>query len=116
LPSNPRKSKPPRKITKVLSLNGKGFSVLAPYHKAKSGFLWKMPLPINVDEPGRHAVSAKAGVAFTAKDRVKLSYHADGFAQFSSETVGRIISGIDPETGEPKGFLADRVLALRYGD
>ena len=94
----------PRKITKILSLNGKGFSVLTPYHKAKSGFLWKVPVPANIDDPGRHAISPKAGLAFTAEDRVKLSYHTDGFAQFSSEATGRITSGIDRDTGEPKGL------------
>ena len=104
---------PVRKITKILSLNGKGFSVLAPYHKAKSGFLWKMPLPANVDEPGKHGVSPKGGLAFTAEDRVKLSYHTDGFAQFSGERAGRITSGIDAETGEPKGLgLFARPLAF----
>ena len=41
---------------------------------------------------------------FTAENRTKLSYHVDGFAQFSSENQGRIISGRDPNTGEPKGL------------
>ena len=92
------------KITKIVGLNGGGFSVLAPYHKAKSGFLWKMPIPPDVRKPGTHHVASKMGTAFTASDRVKLSYHTDGFAQFSSETSARIISGIDPATGEPKGL------------
>lgn len=35
---------------------------------------------------------------------MKLSYHTDGFAQFSGESAGRITSGIDPTTGEPKGL------------
>ena len=100
----PGKNKKLRKITKVIGLNGGGFSVLTPYHKAKSGFLWKMPVPPNLREPGTHGVSHKLGTAFTANDRVKLSYHTDGFAQFSSEKAGRIISGIDPATGEPKGL------------
>lgn len=91
-----------RKITKVISLNGGGFSVLAPYHKAKTGFLWKMP--VDPSKRGTYEVSAKEGVAFTADDRVKLTYRTDGFAQFSSEAAGRIISGIDPITGEPKGL------------
>jgi hypothetical protein len=100
----PTDDKPPRKITKILSLNGKGFSVLAPYHKARSGFIWKMPVPPNIDDPGTHGISAKSGLAFTAEDHVKLSYHTDGFAQFSGVSAGRITSGIDPETGEPKGI------------
>ena len=41
---------------------------------------------------------------FTTENRAKLSYHADGFAQFSSENPGTIISGRDPNTGEPKGL------------
>jgi len=44
------------------------------------------------------------GVGFTAEDRVKLTYHTDGFAQFSGENPGKIISGRDPKTGEPKGL------------
>lgn len=43
-------------------------------------------------------------VGFTADDRVKLSYHVDGFAQFSSENPGKIISGRNPKTGEPRGL------------
>jgi hypothetical protein len=44
----PTDASAPRKITKILSLNGQGFSVLAPYHKAKSGFVWKVPVPANI--------------------------------------------------------------------
>ena len=43
-------------------------------------------------------------VSFSADDRVKLSYHTDGFVQFSGEDPGKIISGRDPETGAPKGL------------
>jgi hypothetical protein len=43
-------------------------------------------------------------VTFTAENRVKLSYHADGFAQFSGEASEKIISGIDQATGKPKGI------------
>lgn len=43
-------------------------------------------------------------MGFTAENRVKLSYHTDGFAQFSSETPGHITSGRDSATGEPKGL------------
>jgi hypothetical protein len=95
----------PRKITKIVSLNGNGFAVLTPYHKARSGFLFKMPVdPKILRTPGKFTVSIDQAVGFTADDRVKLSYHTDGFAQFSSEAPGRIISGRDPVTGEPKGL------------
>src|ERR1700677_305009 len=86
-----------RKITKIIGLNGEGFSVLVPYHRARSGFLFKVPVdPAKVLKPGSSVVPWKACVAFTAEDRVKLSYHSDGFAQFSSEISGRITSGRDP--------------------
>jgi hypothetical protein len=95
----------PRKITKIIGLNGGGFSVLVPYHKAKSGFLYKLPVNPKTDlEPGERGVSYAEVVGFTARDRVKLSYHTDGFAQFSGENPGNIISGRDPVTGEPKGL------------
>jgi len=41
---------------------------------------------------------------FSASDRVKFSYHPDGFVQFSGENRASIISGRDPVTGEPKGM------------
>lgn len=93
----------PRKITKVVSLKDGGFSVLTPYHQAKSGYLAKMPMPRDV-VVGPQFRRWSEGVTFTTENRVKLSYHVDGFAQFSSESSGKIISGIDPTTGEPKGL------------
>jgi hypothetical protein len=91
-----------RKITKIIGLNGDGFSVLAPYHKARSGHLSKMP--VDPSKAGVYAVAESDMVNYTAEDRVKLSYHTDGFAQFSGETSGRITSGRDPITGQPKGL------------
>ena len=91
----------PHKITKVVSLKDGGFSVLTPYHQAKRGFLAKLPVPKGV---GPHFSRWSEGVTFTAESRVKLSYHADGFAQFSIESSGKIISGIDQTTGKPKGL------------
>ena len=38
------------------------------------------------------------------EDRVKLSYHPDGFVQFSGEIGGKVISGKDFTTGLPKGI------------
>jgi hypothetical protein len=101
----PSAGHPPRKITKIIGLNGGGFSVLVPYHKAKSGFLCKLPVDPKTDlGPGERWVPYAECVGFTAGDRVKLSYHTDGFAQFSAEDPGKIISGRDPATGEPKGL------------
>src|ERR1700722_15799339 len=102
----PSVGKPLYKITKIISLNGNGFSVLTPYHKAKSGFLLKNAINPQTffSKPGEHLVKWVDCVAFTAENRTKLSYHVDGFVQFSSENPGTIISGRDPHTGEPKGL------------
>jgi len=96
---------PARKVTKIIGLNGKGFSVLTPYHKEHSGYLFKMlvtPDMVTTKKPLRVPISQTVG--FTAESHVKLTYHTDGFVQFSSEKPGEIISGRDPETGEPKGL------------
>jgi hypothetical protein len=54
--------------------------------------------------PGEHLLKRTECAGFTADNRTKLSYHVDGFVQFSSENQGTIISGRDPNTGEPKGL------------
>jgi hypothetical protein len=91
-----------RKVTKIVSLGGNGFSVLTPYHKAQSGYLFKMPVPAGGQ--GKFSVRLEETTGFTVEGHVKLSYHTDGFAQFSSEKQGEVISGRDPVTGEPKGL------------
>jgi hypothetical protein len=101
----------PYKITKIIGLNGDGFSVLVPYHSAKSGFIFKHPMDLQT--LGSREIPWDQAVGFTAEDRVKLSYHIDGFAQFSSENPGPIISGRDAKTGEPKamGLLTRTLLS-----
>jgi hypothetical protein len=84
----PAPDQPARKITKVTGLGGRGFSVLVPYHKARSGFLLKVPIDSDVHAPGEHDIRLDDAMSFTAEDRVKLSYHVDGFAQFSGERPG----------------------------
>jgi hypothetical protein len=91
----------PRKITKVVSLGDQGFSVIVPYHRVKTGVVGKMP--IDYKRTGLYTIPTADFESFTAEDRVKLSYHSDGFAQFSGENPGKIISGRDPVTGQPKG-------------
>lgn len=98
----PAAGREPRKITKIIGLNGDGFSVVTPYHKARSGFLYKVLM--DLQKLGERWIPFSECVGFTAEDRVKLTYHIDGFAQFSSENPGKIISGRDPNTGEPKGL------------
>lgn len=98
----PQPDTPPRKVTKIIAYGAGGFGLLTPYHSAQSGFLAKVPVDYN--RVGRFAISLNDTIGFTVEDRVKLSYHPDGFAQFSSEAKGRVISGRDPQTGEPKGL------------
>jgi len=94
-----------RKITKIIGLNGDGFSVLTPYHQARSGFLFKPRIDLRkLLASGLQWAPFEESVGFTADSRAKLTYHVDGFAQFSSEDPGKIISGRDPKTGEPKGL------------
>lgn len=94
-------AEPARKITKIVGYGAQGFAVVTPYHAARTGFVGKMP--IDYKKIGRFAVPRADIIGFTADNRVKLSYHPDGFVQFSGEAQGTIISGRDPTTGEPKG-------------
>jgi len=76
--------------------------VVTPYHNARSGYL--MIMPVDYNKGGAFQVGYEEVTAFSANDRVKLSYHPDGFVQFSGEIGGTIISGKDPTTGQPKGI------------
>ena len=90
-----------RKITKIVPYGRGGFAVLVPYHRARRGHLLKYP----VDYSKRDLVLSFAeATEYSAEDRVKLSLHPDGFVQFSGENPGKIVSGRDPETGEPRGL------------
>ena len=89
------------KITKVVAYNTGGFAALTPYHSTCSGFLCKAPVDY---KKSQSTFSLENVIAFSANDRVKLSYHPDGFVQFSGEVQGSVISGRDPATGEPKGL------------
>ena len=91
-----------RKITKIIHHSGGGFAVLAPYHKARSGLLLK--IPVDYEIKGEYWIPFAECVGYSADDRVKLSYHPDGFVQFSGENPGKILSGRDPETRQPKGL------------
>jgi len=91
----------PKKITKIIPYTNGGFAVLAPYHKARIGYVMKFP----VDYSKRlMKVSRAEMVEYSVADRVKLSVHPDGFVQFSGENPGKVLSGRDVETGAPKGM------------
>ncbi len=91
-----------RKITKVIPYGDGGFAVHVPYHKAQIGWLLKIPLDYEV--LGETITPISDCTEYSASDRVKLSYHPSGFVQFSGERPGKITSGLDPGTGEPKGL------------
>jgi hypothetical protein len=91
----------PRKITKIIPYKKGGFAILVPYHSARRGYLAKYTVDYRKTDL---YVCRSAMTEFSADDRVKLSLHDDGFVQFSGEQPGKIISGIDPLTGEPRGL------------
>jgi len=90
-----------RKITKIIHHSGGGFAVLAPYHRARCGCLLKFP--VDYDVKGDSWVPFADCIEYSADDRVKLSFHPDGFVQFSGENPAKIISGRDVD-GKPKGL------------
>ena len=73
-----------------------------PYHQARCGFVGKLLFDPRI-RGGSLIAPVEDSYMFSAADRVKLSYHRDGFVHFSGEIKGRIISGLHPVTNEPKG-------------
>lgn len=91
-----------RGVSLIATLSDGGFSLIVPYHPSGEGIL-------NRDRMSRHPSLGRfvphppLTDRFTASDRVKLSFHFDGFTQFSSERNGNILSGRDA-VGQPKGL------------
>jgi hypothetical protein len=98
----PTNGEKPRRITKIASLSGDGFSVDVPYHKAKTGHLFKHP--VIPDDVAPRFVNWEAAAPFAARDRVRLIYHSDGFAEFSGDKPGRITASRDLVSGEATGL------------
>jgi hypothetical protein len=98
----PLANKKLRKLTKITDLGGDGFSILVPCHKARTGYLFKHPVIPDLQMP--RFVAWEKATAFTARDGAKLSYHTDGFVEFSGTTPGRIKSGQDLVSGETEGL------------
>jgi hypothetical protein len=92
---------PPRRVTKLIPYRAGGFAVLVPYHSARKGYLAKHTVDYRQSDAWAHRSAMQE---YSASDRVKLSFHPDGFVQFSGENPGRITSGRDPVTGEPRGL------------
>jgi hypothetical protein len=95
---------PARKITKIVTYADGGFGVLVPYHAARRGYMFKMPVDYQRDRGRFFKAWDTMAAEFTADDAVKLSIHADGFVQFSGVRSSAIRSGRLPETGKAKGL------------
>jgi hypothetical protein len=89
-----------RKITKIGFYPDGGLFVMAPYHEARSGLLYKFR-----PDYSKRSIIARLDetLSYTADDKVKLSFHGDGFLQFSGLRSHTIISGRD-EKRRPKGL------------
>jgi len=85
----------------ALSRDG-SFSVLVPYHPAKTGVLVKMRMPGVMTGPGKGVAAIEE--ACRADVPVKLSIHSSGFVQFSSAGTGRVKSGRSADFAVPKGL------------
>lgn len=93
-----------RALCKIQTLADGGYSVLCPYHSAREGWMFKLPLGLGRRTATPTLVSLEDAIHYSASDRVKLSHHRDGLVQFSSEAKGRIKSGINPVTRQPRGI------------
>lgn len=91
-----------RGVSLIALLSDGGFSLVVPYHPSGEGIL-ERNLRGKHPRLGRFIPHPPLEDRFTASDRVKLSFHYDGFTQFSSEKGGRILSGRD-KAGQPKGL------------
>jgi hypothetical protein len=94
-------SSPIYKLGKVVKLKDGGFSLLAPYHSAKEGCAYKILL--DYSKTGMLRVDKSDVQLFSARDKAKLSCHADGFVQVSGIDSSKITSGRD-QFGKPKGL------------
>lgn len=91
-----------KRLIKVVAMGDGGFSIFIPKHKSNVGFLAKHKHIYSYEEDS--IISPfDSWQSFSADTTVKMSYHKDGFVQFSSNSQKKIISGIDNE-GNIKGL------------
>lgn len=86
-------------VMRILLEQG-GFAVLVPYHPAKQGWVFEMPLQYDKME---FTVPVSESKNYTVEDTVKLSMHMDGFVQFSTGGKQRIVSGYNRDLEQVKG-------------
>jgi hypothetical protein len=102
-----------KRICKIIPLADGGFAIAPPSHHANAGSLFKTPRIFKI---GSFEFGEGDIIPFTASDKVKLSYHSDGFVQFSKGGSSDIISGIDRATGLGRGMhvFTDRLNKISY--
>ena len=93
-----------RKITKIVpyKIPDGGFAIMLPYHRARQGYLFKLQVSDSIS--GAILTKSKIVDEYTASERIKLSFHSNGFTQFSSVSGNTILSGLDQKTGKIKGL------------
>jgi hypothetical protein len=92
-----------RKLLAIVPYAGGGFAVILPsYQNTSAGVLEKISVEY-LNEGTKGLISRDIKAQFGVDDRVKFSYHPDGFVQFSSASNRKITSGRDA-SGEPKGL------------
>lgn len=89
------------RIAKIVFYNDGGFAFFIPYCDRKEGVLLKLKQNYAKQEM---FVNIEHKCVYSMKDSVKLSFHPDGFVQFSSAGATKLISGRDPITKKPKGL------------
>ena len=86
------------KVTIIVPFRDGRVAIAAPYTNDRKGLLVSMKPPVRL---GSQWIPADAATAeYSVRDRVKLSLHRDGFAQFS----GRGIRSGKDKNGKPKGL------------
>lgn len=89
------------KVTKIKPYKKDGFAVFAPYHSARRGYMFKHRVDYAKTDAMLYLDDC---VEYEANDQVKLSIHLSGFVQFSGVNQSTIRSGVDADTGKPKGI------------
>lgn len=85
--------------TSLYFMSDGSFKIDVPYCYYDEGLLIKFPVDYSKRDYALPVDETRQ--KFKAENRPQLSIHASGFVQFSGT---KIVSGIDPETGNPKGI------------
>jgi hypothetical protein len=83
-----------------ITMQDDGFGVQVPYHPAKNGWIYELPLDY---AKTKFTVPLSAGKHYTVSDVAKLSFHMNGFVQFSRGGGKPIVSGFNPNLNLIKG-------------